>query len=444
MTAPIHGGSYRWRSAIFWLALLGGASLIPLLIALPAAPPARGYWLEVGAGLGLLGLGLMVVQAVTSGRTTCVAPQFGADNLLHFHRHLGLLATALVLAHPITLLLAEPSFLRYLDPRSDWLRALSLWALLGALLLLTISSLWRQRLGLSYEVWRLLHGGLAAFLLVGGLGHALMVGHYLHQFWQQALIVAWIGLGLVLIVASRLVRPWLNRRRPWEVVALERERGDCWTLRLKPLGHAGLKFRPGQFAWFTLDESPMSMQQHPFSLSGSAERSEIRFTASVVGDFTASLGEVEPGTRAWVEGPMGSFKADPDPEVGLFMVAGGIGITPMLSMLRTWRDRGERRRILLIYANPTLADVTFHDELEQLKAGLDLEVIHVLEEPPEGWTGATGQVDAELLRACLERFAEPAQYLCCGPEPLMDLVESTWRRRGVDWRRVYTERFEVV
>lgn len=437
-------GLYRWRSAISSFLLVAVIAVFPLLVALAAAPSPRSVIVELGAGLGLLGLGLMVVQACTTGRPAWLAPSFGSDNLLHFHRHLGLLGSILILAHPVTLLAAEPDFLRYLDPRADWLRALSLWGLIGLLVVIVVSSLWRQRLGLSYEHWRLVHGSLALLLLVMGLGHALMVGHYLHAFWQQAAIVAWVGLGLALILLSRVLRPWLSRRRPWELVSVTAERGDCWTLSFRPLGHSGLRFEPGQYGWFTLGDTPWTLQQHPFSFACSAGSRELCITAAVSGDFTATLPEVKPGTRAWIEGPMGSFVPDPDPNVALFMVAGGIGITPMMSQLRTFRERGEQRSVLLIYANPTLEEVTFFEELNELQAVLDLRVIHVLENPPDDWSGESGLVDPELIGRYLDGFDQPAQYLTCGPEPLMDLVESSLRKRGVDWRRVFSERFEIV
>ncbi|MGY6631442.1 MAG: ferredoxin reductase family protein [Wenzhouxiangella sp.] len=437
-------GRYRLRSGLRWLALLLVCVLVPLGIAVASVPPSRGFWIEFGAGLGLLGLGLMVAQAVTSGRVPGMAADYGGDNLLHVHRQLGLLAVPLVLAHPVILLLAEPGYLRFLDPGDDLLRAVSLWALVLMLLAILVSSLWRQPLGMSYENWRLLHGGLAGLLLLLGLGHALMVGHYIDQVWQQAALIAFAGLGLWLLFLSRVVRPWRARKTPWEVIAVMAERGQATTLKLRPVGHPGLTFHAGQYAWFTLGSTPFSHQQHPFSFSCSAGQRELCFTAAAVGDFTRGLASVKPGTPVWIEGPMGAFQADPDPSVNLFMVAGGIGITPMMSILRTLQSRNDPRRIRLIYANPDLDAITFKDDLEWLVGRLDLDLIHVLENPPEGWSGRRGQVDAAMLREALADFPTPAQYLTCGPEPLMDIVESSLRDQGADWRRIFSERFEVV
>jgi predicted ferric reductase len=93
-------GRYRWRSAIGWLLVFAGIALLPLALAWIGAKPGRGWLTELGVGFGLVGLGLMVLQTWTSGREQPVARNLGADNLLHFHRHLGLFAVLMALAHP--------------------------------------------------------------------------------------------------------------------------------------------------------------------------------------------------------------------------------------------------------------------------------------------------------------------------------------------------------
>ncbi len=437
-------GRYRWTDALGWLAAFLLLAAAPLLLALSAPGAQRGPAIEFGAALGLLGLGLVLAQAWSSGRLSWVAASLGTDNLLHFHRHLGLLAGLILLAHPAALVIADPDWLRFLDPRDDLLRALSLWALLAAILLLLGSSLWRQALGLSYEHWRLAHGALALLILGLGLGHALMVRHHLDADWQRASLLLLALPALYLPLHTRLLRPWLNRRRPWRVVAVESEPGDVHSLELAPEGHAGLDFQPGQFAWFTLGETPFALQQHPFSLAGSADRARIRFSASAVGDFTRGLGQVRPGSRAWIEGPFGAFVPASDPARSLLMIAGGIGVTPFISMLRSLADQRSPQPVTLIYANRCWSEVAFRDELEQLAAVLDLALIHVLEEPPADWSGESGRIDRALLDRHLPDPGAPAQYLICGPAPLMDAAESSLRDRGVGWRCIFAERFEVV
>ena len=440
-------GRYSWAQALGWIGLILFLALLPLFLAGWRAPPSRHVMVELGASLGLLGLGLLLVQALTSGRLAWVASSFGADNLTHFHRHLGLIGVCLVLGHPLVLLLAEPAFISYLDPRVDLVRALALWLVLMAIVFIAASSLWRLRFGLSYELWRLLHGLLAVVIIVLGTGHALMVDHYLSSPWQKAVLALMAAAGVGTVAWTRLVRPWLGRRRPWRVVSVSPERGQAWTVRLAADGHAGLQFQPGQFAWFSFGSGPMTLQQHPFSLAGSAVDVEIRFTASEAGDFTSSIKHLEPGTKAWLEGPFGSFVPDHDPTTALLMVAGGIGVTPFVSMLETFRDNGIDRRVILVYANPTLEDATLSEALASLAERPGTELVHVLEDPPDDWSGERGLIDESLLQSCLERLADhdgPIQVMTCGPEPVMDQAESVMRRCGIPWQRIFSERFEIV
>lgn len=76
-----------------------------------------------------------------------------------------------------------------------------------------------------------------------------------------------VGGAVHLVVHSRIVRPLRLQRRPWKVVSVDGERGDTWTLTFEPVGHDGMAFEPGQYVWFTLGDSPLSMQQHPFSMA---------------------------------------------------------------------------------------------------------------------------------------------------------------------------------
>lgn len=95
------------------------------------------------------------------------------------------------------------------------------------------------------------------------------------------------------------------------------------------------------------------------------------------------------------------------------------------------RARGDRRPVALIFGNGTEAQIVYRDELERLAAGLDLTVTHVLGEPPAGWTGRTGWIDADNIAAALEGRAgtECWIYLMCGPPPMLDSAETALMAR---------------
>ena len=155
-----------------------------------------------------------------------------------------------------------------------------------------------------------------------------------------------------------------------------------------PEWHAGFTFQPGQFAWLTIWDSPFALKEHPFSIASSAEQpGTLSFTIKALGDFTARIKEVEIGRRVYVDGPHGSFSADRQPAPAYVFIAGGIGIAPIMGMLRTLADRCDRRPLLLFYAYHTWERLTFREELQALQTKLNLRLVFVLKDSPEGWQG---------------------------------------------------------
>ena len=145
----------------------------------------------------------------------------------------------------------------------------------------------------------------------------------------------------------------------------------------------------------------------------------------------------------YVDGPHGVFSIDQDEGPGFGLIAGGVGIAGLISMLRTMADRKDVRPVVLFYANREWDHVAFRDELEQLKVGLTLTVVHVLERPPEDWAGETGYVTAEVLARHLPPGYRRFQFFICGPDPMMDAAEAALIGLGVRPERVHTERFDM-
>lgn len=433
---------YSYRNGILWLSIYFVLVLIPLLVALMGdIPEARDFWVELGVAFGFIGLGMMAAQFLFTGRFQKVARVYSGDNVMQFHKQIGIISFLFVLAHPITLLIADPSFLSYFDPRVNFMRALSLSGVLVCLVAIMGSSLWRQAMKLSYEKWRLWHGILALAIVFIGVVHSIQVSHYVDPLWKKVALAIVIGLSMYLVIHTRIVRPLKNRKRPYKIMKVIPERGDSYTLELRTEDER-MPFIPGQYCWITIGESPFSLQQHPFSFSSSTQDPNIQLTAKVSGDFTATWKNLSPGGMAYLEGPFGAFT--PEPDKNLFFIMGGIGITPAMSMLRTLRDTKDMRKSVLIYANADWENITFREELEELRAELNLHVVHVLEEPPNDWSGEEGFVTEDLLKKYMPDDPKDYMFFICGPEPLMDIAEVSLHNLGIGWRQIYSERFEMV
>jgi ferredoxin-NADP reductase len=150
------------------------------------------------------------------------------------------------------------------------------------------------------------------------------------------------------------------------------------------------------------------------------------------------------GMTAFVDGPHGSFSTELTPAPGYVFIAGGIGIAPFMSLLRTLADRGDPRPVVLLYGEKRWEDVAFREELGELRERLALDVVYVLEQPNEDWEGETGFVDEALLRRHLPREGFERHVFICGPNPMIDAVERALIACGVPERNVSAERFVLV
>lgn len=443
---------------VIWCLAASGLLLVPVALSyLLGGPPLRGFWVETGVALGFLAMALMLGLFATTGRFHGLARTIGQGTMMRIHRAAGIAAVLLLLGHPLVLILADRQFLEFYDPRVNLLRAAALVAATGGALLLVTATLWRRALRLPYEWWRLSHGALAAMLVFIGVVHMNMVGHHTGDWWKRVLWSVVTGGALAMLVHSRLWRPWQMLKRPWTVAEVRTEHAGITTLVLEPDGHDGLRFQTGHHVWLTLNRSPFTLQQHPFTIASSDTRPDrIELTIKDLGDFTAEVQTAGVGMRAYLEGPYGAAWLHGLPAgAPLVMLAGGIGITPFISALRSMSDHGWQRPFVLVHGVPDLDQATFCDELEDLAARLGGRFLPVPQDAGDDWTGPRGMIDRDLLTRhvfCQDNGdADPlsprpadAHVVMCGPPAMHSSLKRELAALGVPRRQIHIEEFDMV
>jgi predicted ferric reductase len=243
----------------------------------------------------------------------------------------------------------------------------------------------------------------------------------------------------------RIVKPLFTLRRPYHVAEVRKERGDTTTLVMQPDSHPGFRFSPGQFGWLTIWESPFAITAHPFSFSSSAEVTDgrVEMTIRNLGDYTSNIHRTPVGQRVFLDGPYGAFTIGNPADMHV-LIAGGIGVTPMMSMIRTLADRQDTRPVILLYGVQDLESITFCEELEALKARLNLTVVYVLSKPPAEWTGETGFINSEIFKRYLTPPYANHEYFICGPNVMMDAIEKTLGEMSVPISKYHSERYSFV
>jgi predicted ferric reductase len=437
--------SYPMRGAV-WVIVYLLFILAPLFALLIGAwPPARSFWIEFSVALGYAGLAMMGLQFGLTARFRYVTEPWGEDVIYHFHRQLSLIAVGLVVTHASIQSVAQSELFVPLNifetPWGARFAVLSVCSLIA----LVVMALWRAKLKIGYETWHLTHIVLAVVAVTGGLLHMVGWSFYLTDPWKRAL---WIGLTIFwigLLFYVRIVKPLFMLRRPYRIRELRRERGDTTTLVMQPDGHPGVRFSPGQFGWLTVWGSPFKITGHPFSFSSSAEVTDGRVEMSIrnLGDFTSEIHKVPVGKRVYLDGPYGAFTIGNPADMHV-LVAGGVGITPMMSMIRTLADRGDSRPVILLYGSKDWDSITFREELEALKKRLNLTVVHVLANSPAGWIGEQGFINAEVFKRHLPLPYAAHEYFICGPAVMMDAIEQALGNMNVPISKYHSERYSFV
>jgi 3-phenylpropionate/trans-cinnamate dioxygenase ferredoxin reductase subunit len=439
-----------WATA-FLAVLLAPVLLAPVLHG-PGTGDASSLLSQLSVGIGLLATSLLVCAVVLPSRVRSLTRTLGIDGVLGIHRFVGLAVTLLVGLHVVLVLAAKPANVALFDVLHAPNRAraaVGATVALGALVALTLL---RRRLQQRYEVWRWVHLALAGSVLVLSALHIWWLNHLVRDTAMRALFIV-LGVAALGVLGYRwLWLPVFGPRREYVVRELRPETSTVSTLVLEPRrdrrqrGYRTLAFAPGQFAWIRLNPS-IGAQEHPFTIASSAHVGLwTEFTIRHTGDFTNELRQLRPGSPVWVDGPHGAFTLDLRRCTGLVMIAGGVGITPMMSMLRTLAHRRDRRPHRLVVVARTLDDLLFRAELSELQQRLDLTVIELLRAPPPSWTGASGAVDEELLTALLPGAFRRNQldYYLCGPPAMVTDVLTVLDGLDVPPPRIHTEQFDLV
>ncbi len=251
------------------------------------------------------------------------------------------------------------------------------------------------------------------------------------------------GLGAHRGEVKRVVGMLHPARVGLEVAAILPETPSAKTLRFVSPGGWLPPFQAGQYVNLFVEAGGVRTSR-PYSISSSPAQTghwdlTVRRTADgFVSDYLWD--QVRVGDLFESTSPVGTFTYSPlfhgD---DLVFLAGGSGVTPFMSMIREVADRGLKRRIHLVYGSRAPDDVIFHQELDSI-AGRHPNITFdlVVSEPPAGYTGRTGLLTADCLRACVGAVGGKMFYIC-GPEAMYPLCRAALDELGVPGRRVRSE-----
>ena len=433
-----------------WLAVLYLAALaVPLALVLATGVRLDSPWSEAATAFGMVGAVMLALQFVTSGRFESLSGRIGIDVTMAFHKWAARLLLAAILLHiilyAVPALLADPGR----GPNEFWrlfFRSRNGSGIVAAVLVVAVVGLaiWRDRIRVPYEVWRASHLVVGTAIVVLVAAHAHRAGTYSHALSVRAL---WPLLALLVLVATWVIYGARTRRmigQKWRVVRNRQVADDLAELSIRPEGNHRLAYRAGQFAWVAFAPRLFPLFDHPLSISSSpATGDDVSFVIKKSGDFTNRIDTIAAGTRVGLDAPHGSFVLNDVEAEAILLVAGGIGIAPILGILADLSACGDKRPVRLIYRGVAPSRMVVPAEIEAAARNLNLSAIYSARQADNDGRFEAGRPDRAMLERALGGVS-PARTVAmiCGPGAMMVDVADALHDIGLPLGRIHYERFD--
>jgi predicted ferric reductase len=416
--------------------------VIVLLMYLAAGASAHNVFGALGRLFGLCLAFTMVVQLLLVARLPVLDRGFGMDHLTSWHRWTGFAVFWLALLHPVLVLLGFARFDRipFLRETVDFAGQTPVllgMIAVGLIIVVVGLSVRAARRLLPYEAWHAVHLLLYVVVLLAVIHQVYEGGTFTINLWTR---LYWWGLwafAIGALLTGRLFLPLMrNGRHRFRVAAVIPESADVVSVHITGRDLDRLPARAGQFMMWRFPDHNRWWQVNPFSLSAAPNGRTLRLTVKGLGATSKGLRDLPVGSRVYAEGPYGALIARNRTREATLLIAGGIGITPIRSLLEDPELTGD---IIVLYRVRDVADAVLGGELENLARDRGARLYAL--------TGRTGPgnepFSPEGLVTLVPDVAERDVYRC-GPAPLALAVLDTLRRLGVPARQIHAELFRLA
>jgi ferredoxin-NADP reductase len=208
------------------------------------------------------------------------------------------------------------------------------------------------------------------------------------------------------------------------------------------------EFLPGQYATLSFPTNLKLRGERSFSIAGSTtDRSILRFGIKISGKYTSALRDVRPGDPAMVGGPYGEFTFNAQRDKSSVFIAGGIGVTPFLSMIRSAINIRLPNELVLFYSLRSLSDAAFREDLDALEMlNPNFHVYYAISDnkiPGSSPRFISGRITPGLMAEKLGDTFGGRSYFLCGPSPFMKAMTGNLQSFGIPIEAIRTEKFSV-
>ncbi len=391
--------------------------------------------LTVSQVTALCGITLLSFTYFLSSRAGFLEKIFGGlDQVYRLHHLMGVTSFILLITHPVFLILNVFPYLRlsviYLLPTISGLDYdFGILAFYTLIILVSLTLFVR----LPYHIWKSTHEYMGIVIFLGFL-HTLLIESDISRFLPLRIwILSLTSLGLLFHFYRRFFYDRFGPVHKYQVNRVSKQ-GAITEIFLSPLNRP-LRHHPGQFVFVKFSGFPRLAESHPFSISSAPGSSLLRLSIKRLGDYTERLNKIEIGTPAVLSGPYGLLYSrfnDCDTAV---CIAGGIGITPFISLFES-KIRSFSKPTYLFYSVKNLTDAYYSSQLLELSR--HKKFFYRLHN-----TAKQGRITAAEIINKTAVDHRVATYFICGPLPMMISLRDQLLDLGVKPSRIIFEDFNL-
>ena len=422
------------RLGVGLLAAIAIGNVLLWLAARPSGEPGRRFLGELCGAEAVL---LFSCSLVLATLLRPVESAFGGlDRVAVWHRRAAVVGVLLLIPH-LALVTSPPDpYATSLghglgDVALAGLWFLAVWALAPGLRAARWPGVIRRMARATYERWLTAHR-LTGLFVAAAVVHGAIVDPVLRRSTLLRVVFLIVGsVGVIAYVYRELLARHFVSIYDYVVAEVRRLNENTLGVALTAAGEP-LSFTPGQFVFLALG-GPGGWERHPFSVSSSPRDPRVELTIKAAGDYTRELfDELRPGVPARLAGPFGGFDYRGGGHDQIW-IAGGIGITPFISWIRSI-DGEFDRDVDFYYSFAHPQDAVYREELQAAAGRHPTLRVHLV------CTDTDGLLSAGTVIHAIPSGTSPWVYMC-GPPPMMEAFSHELRRHGVSNDRVRWEQF---
>ena len=274
--------------------------------------------------------------------------------------------------------------------------------------------------------------------------HVITIAYFVRDDMTLTMMYAlYFIVSLGFYVYHKLIRPMLLKKNIYTITDVVNENDQIVSLTMEAENGRLFDYKAGQFIYLRVLDGNYSFEEHPFSLTSAPENPRT-LTVSIKdsGDYTHIIQRIKAGTKVTVEGPYGGLGQPlediQNTDKSLVLFAGGVGVTPMLGILESLRQKKATNKAVLIWSLRNENELAYATELASFQKDMPNFTFVPF------YSTQNGYLDAEKTEAIFKSTAVPyatSEFILCGPKGFMNTIESTLVSKNVPKQKIHFESF---